>query len=164
MRGSECYHSILYDGFHDCYHSSRKPFIPLDGWLVTSQVDMRNFVQAAVLEEQQLSDPNNSTQPKPRGILSKRTIAALSPCLGVLNNIPFAIPFEVRVAIFRHFVMNDMVKHGVRDRHSSFSYHNRARVHVRRGRVAQDGFDRLSEVNLKAPIEITFIDQWGQEE
>ncbi|KAJ2931954.1 hypothetical protein H1R20_g5141, partial [Candolleomyces eurysporus] len=144
---------------------SRKPFIPPDGWLVTSQVDMRNFVQAAVLEEEQLSDPNNqNAQPKPRGILSKRTIAALSPCLGVLNNIPFAIPFEVRVAIFRNFVMNDMRKHGVRDRHSSFNYYNRARVQVRRGRVAQDGFDRLSEVNLKAPIEITFIDQWGQEE
>ncbi|KAJ2912438.1 hypothetical protein MD484_g7973, partial [Candolleomyces efflorescens] len=171
---------------------SRKPFVKPDGWLVTSQVDMRNFVQAAVLEEQQLSNvdpsadddhptPTTSTPHttttsittahnatpshlKPRGILAKRTIAALSPCLGVLNNIPFSIPFEVRVAIFRHFVMNDMAKHGVGDRHSSFGYYSRARVHVRRGRVAQDGFDRLSEVDLKRPIEITFVDQWGQEE
>ena len=30
--------------------------------------------------------------------------------------------------------------------------------------VSQDGFDRLGEVDLKAPIEIAFIDQFGQEE
>jgi ubiquitin-protein ligase E3 C len=35
---------------------------------------------------------------------------------------------------------------------------------VRRGSVAQDGFDKLEGADLKAPIEITFIDQFGQEE
>jgi hypothetical protein len=35
---------------------------------------------------------------------------------------------------------------------------------VRRGMIAEDGFDKLAEVNLKAPIEIIFIDQFGQEE
>jgi ubiquitin-protein ligase E3 C len=38
------------------------------------------------------------------------------------------------------------------------------RVQVRRGNVSQDGFDRLGEVDLKAPIEIAFIDQFWQEE
>jgi ubiquitin-protein ligase E3 C len=86
----------------------------------------------------------------------------MSPRLGVLNNIPFAIPFEVRVSIFRHFVANDMVSRGVSRHH----YHRlgRTRVNVRRGSVAQDGFDKLREADLKAPIEITFIDQFGQEE
>jgi len=37
-------------------------------------------------------------------------------------------------------------------------------VHVRRGNVAEDGFDKLGDVDLKKPIEITFIDQFGQEE
>jgi hypothetical protein len=41
---------------------------------------------------------------------------------------------------------------------------NKSRIQVRRGMVAQDGFDKLAEVNLKAPIEISFIDQFGQEE
>ena len=41
---------------------------------------------------------------------------------------------------------------------------NKSRIQVRRGMVAQDGFDKLAEVNLKAPIEILFIDQFGQEE
>jgi len=37
-------------------------------------------------------------------------------------------------------------------------------VSVRRGSVAQDGFDKLEGVDLKAPIEISFIDQFGQKE
>lgn len=40
----------------------------------------------------------------------------------------------------------------------------RTRAVVRRGNIAQDGFDRLADADLKAPIEITFIDQWGNEE
>ncbi|KAF8960501.1 HECT-domain-containing protein [Flammula alnicola] len=141
---------------------SRKPFVPVDHWLVTSQLDMNSFVEAAVLEEQQLSKPDSHA---PR-ILSKRQIAAMSPRLGILNNIPFAIPFEVRVSIFRHFVMNDMMSRGNGNlrRYNAFGLSQKARVQVRRGMVAQDGFDRLGEVDLKAPIEITFIDQFGQEE
>ena len=103
-------------------------------------------------EEQQMSIP---TQSRP---LSKRQISYLSPRLGVLNNIPFAIPFETRVAIFRHFIANNAAGRGGR-RH----YH-RTRVQVRRGNVAQDGFDKLGDVDLRMPIEITFIDQFGQEE
>ncbi|KJA15318.1 hypothetical protein HYPSUDRAFT_194398 [Hypholoma sublateritium FD-334 SS-4] len=144
---------------------SRKPFVPVDHWLVTSQLDMNSFVEAAVLEDQQISSP---TQPLARA-LSKRQIAAMSPRLGILNNIPFAIPFEVRVAIFRNFVAHDMAArghgHGFRRGFNPFAPHGgKARVAVRRGMVAQDGFDRLGEVDMKAPVEITFIDQFGQEE
>jgi len=107
-------------------------------------------------EELQISAPTGSRP------LSRRQIAYISPRLGVLNNIPFAIPFETRVSIFRHFVANDMVSRGVsRYGHGRLG---RTRVQVRRGSVAQDGFDKLGETDLKAPIEITFIDQFGQEE
>ncbi|PPQ89897.1 hypothetical protein CVT25_004840 [Psilocybe cyanescens] len=167
---------------------SRQPFVPPGHWLVTSQLgldrDMGSFVEAAVLEEQQLSESSSSSQLIPSfpsshrlprssslALSNKRrgaTAAALSPRLGILNNIPFAIPFEVRVSIFRHFVMNDVVQRegaGVGGgRHGRFGYHTRPRVQVRRGMVAQDGFDRLAEVDLKAPVEIAFIDQFGQEE
>ncbi|KAG2018861.1 ubiquitin-protein ligase [Coprinopsis cinerea AmutBmut pab1-1] len=160
---------------------SRKPFIPPDGWLVTSNLDMKTFVEAAILEETQLSDPDSAssialTQPSSSSRtsrtsrnrnLTKRSIALLSPCLGVLNNIPFSIPFEIRVSIFRHFVLNDMMKvsGGAMDRFGGgWGWHDKTRIRVRRGRVAQDGFDRLSEVDLKKPVEITFVDQWGQEE
>ncbi|EGN93917.1 hypothetical protein SERLA73DRAFT_189041 [Serpula lacrymans var. lacrymans S7.3] len=84
----------------------------------------------------------------------------MSPRLGVLNNIPFAIPFEIRVSIFRNFVASNMVQEGV----DHFSRYNRTVITVRRGHIAEDGFDRLSEANLKAPIRIEFIDQFGEPE
>ncbi|EDR01569.1 uncharacterized protein LACBIDRAFT_310589 [Laccaria bicolor S238N-H82] len=61
--------------------SSRKPFISRYGWLVPSQIDVNSFIEAAVT----------------------------SPRLGVLNNNPFPIPSEARVAIFRNFVMSDIM-------------------------------------------------------
>ncbi|KAH9948904.1 HECT-domain-containing protein [Amylocystis lapponica] len=133
---------------------SRRRFTPPDHWLVTSQVDMVSFVQAAVLEERQIAQPEGARP------LSKRQVSYMSPRLGVLNNIPFAIPFEVRVSIFRHFVANDMVSRGV----DVYGRRAQNRITVRRGMIAQDGFDRLQEADLKAPIAITFVDQFGQEE
>jgi hypothetical protein len=52
------------------------------------------------------------------------------------------------------------------DRFRRFWGDNRPKVHavVRRGHIAQDGFDKLGDVDLKAPIAITFIDQFGNEE
>ncbi|KAI8978888.1 HECT-domain-containing protein [Trametes punicea] len=136
---------------------SRRSFTPPDHWLVTSQMDMMSFIQAAIYEEKQLSQPENGWATS----LSKRQVAYLSPRLGVLNNIPFAIPFEVRVGIFRQFVLNDMQSRGFD------TYRGRmmtTRVTIRRTNIAQDGFDRLGDVDLKAPIAITFIDQFGNEE
>ncbi|KAF8874714.1 hypothetical protein CPB84DRAFT_1817858 [Gymnopilus junonius] len=228
---------------------SRRPFVPPDHWLITSQLDMHSFVEAAILEEHRIStdiesSPSSSAQPadhpdsthsshthsshthsnhthsthprSSRHTLTKRQLASLSPRLGILNNIPFCIPFEVRVAIFRHFVANDMMLHAQGDpsssssgfglggfggfgpgfggfgpggfggpgnaggpgtlglgsaglnalaaRRSAFGYGLRPKVTVRRGMVAQDGFDKLSEADLKAPVEIAFIDQFGEEE
>lgn len=101
-------------------------------------------------------------------------MAYLSPRLGILNNIPFAIPFDVRVAIFRHFIVNDIASREAVSTAAPPStsidplmvlnnmHHNqRIQVAVRRGNVAEDGFDRLAEVDLKLPVEISFIDQFG---
>ncbi|KAI9447283.1 hypothetical protein BJY52DRAFT_1428505 [Lactarius psammicola] len=81
----------------------------------------------------------------------------------VLNNIPFAIPFEGRVNIFRSFVVNDKRSIGT-DIRSFDEFRSRTHATVRRGHVAEDGFDKLAEANLKRPIGITFINQFGEEE
>ena len=106
------------------------------------------------VEEQQFVRPNGARP------FSRRTIADLSPRLGVLNNIPFAIPFEARVNIFRAFIRNDKHSIGADTR----SFFRRTRATVRRGHVAEDGFDKLGDADLKHPIEITFIDQFGEKE
>ncbi len=105
------------------------------------------------LEEKQLSQPEGGRAPT----LNKRQVAYLSPRLGVLNNIPFAIPFDVRVGIFRRFVLNDMQTRGP-------SEWRGPGITIRRDHVSQDGFHRLGEVDLRSPIAITFVDQFGQEE
>ncbi|KAJ8508844.1 hypothetical protein ONZ45_g8914 [Pleurotus djamor] len=146
---------------------SRKPFTPLDHWLVTSRFDVQSFVEAAVFEERELGaesgDPSSSSTHTTRN-LSARQLAYLSPRLGILNNIPFAIPFAIRVSIFRTFIRNDRIARGTENRYDWNSHFNKTRVDIRRGHVAQDGFDKLANVDLKAPIEITFIDQFGQPE
>jgi len=95
--------------------------------------------------------------------LEPRSIAELSPRLGVLNNIPFAIPFRARVNIFRACIVND--RHDIRVGLRSIErLRSRTRATVRRGHVAEDGINKLRHANLKHPIRITFIDQFGQEE
>ncbi|KAH8087159.1 HECT-domain-containing protein [Cristinia sonorae] len=133
---------------------SRRPFVPPEHWLVTAELDMGPFIDAAIYEERHIENPEGSRP------LSKRQIAALSPRLGVLNNIPFAIPFETRVSIFRSFIQNDAMNRGF----SRYSHQGISRITVRRESIAQDGFDRLQGIDLKGPIAITFIDQFGQEE
>ncbi|KAK0506657.1 HECT-domain-containing protein [Armillaria luteobubalina] len=134
---------------------SRKPFVPPEHWLVSSQIDMNGFIEAAVYEDQILSDDTSTKAP------TKRQMALLSPRLGVLNNIPFAIPFDVRVSIFRNFVLNDSRKHS--DDLLSLRY-NRTAVKIRRDHIAEDGFDKLGDANLKDHVQITFIDKFGEPE
>lgn len=95
-------------------------------------------------------------------MLTKRQIAYMSPRLGILNNIPFAIPFEVRVSIFRRFVATDLVERGLTNERGMFA--PKTRVTVRRKHLSQDGFDRLSDVDLHAPVAITFMDKFDNEE
>lgn len=49
------------------------------------------------------------------------------------------------------------------DRHlTAFDSHNA--IVIRRNRIAQDGFDRLQDLDLKRPVRILFIDQFGNPE
>ncbi|SNX81740.1 related to ubiquitin protein ligase e3 [Melanopsichium pennsylvanicum] len=94
--------------------------------------------------------------------LTALNLAFLSPRLGILNNVPFMIPFDVRVQIFRQFVHIDAVKNGIyRDR-----WQRRQAVKIRRGHVAPDGFASLAALGpeLKKPLEIVFVDKFGQPE
>nr|GAT53416.1 HECT-domain-containing protein [Mycena chlorophos] len=131
---------------------SRRRFTPDDHWLVSNQIDIKSFVEAALFEEQQLSSNNSRA-------VTTRQIARIAPRLGILHNIPFSIPFHTRVQVFRSFILNDIVLRGEDNR-----YAPRFAITVRRDHIAQDGFDRLREADLKGRIGITFIDQFGEEE
>ncbi|KAJ7755509.1 HECT-domain-containing protein [Mycena metata] len=133
---------------------SRRSFTPKDHWLVSTQIDLLSFVEAALFEERQISDARAVTT---------RQIARLAPRLGILHNIPFSIPFSTRVQVFRSFILSDSM---ARQRNSTEDvYHGgRYQITVRRESIAQDGFDRLRDADLKGRIGITFIDKFGEEE
>ncbi|ESK89887.1 hypothetical protein Moror_802 [Moniliophthora roreri MCA 2997] len=149
----------------------------------------QSFLEAAVAEEQALISEDSMggdmldedpivVRPSPRFIMrsgggvtprssSTRRLVGyrreefLGPRQAVLNNIPFVIPFEVRVAIFRQYVLVDRQRHAV----ASSRYPRRPRVEIRRTHIAQDGFDKLNQdVDLKKGVEIVFMDRWGEEE
>ena len=111
-------------------------------------------------EEQQININDNVPDMPPHSKRRLPHLSRFSPRLSVLHSIPFAIPFETRVHIFREFIHNDKGKHGVH----FFSHIEREHVSIRRGHIAQDGYDKLSGVNIRTPIFITFIDQFGEPE
>ncbi|KAI0467531.1 hypothetical protein F4859DRAFT_235678 [Xylaria cf. heliscus] len=191
---------------------SRRPFLPKDFWLMTSKFDMGVFISAVVLEEfrnEELSDdeeendsgddPSTSSHNYGGDWLSRstdrrrlRTIHSeefrntIGAKLEVLRNMPFAMPFEVRVQIFRQFVHLDKSKRrggyvdpdrwrisilaGENDPNSPDTlrrhYLGRHTATVGRGRVFDDAFDQFYPLGegLKEPIQITFVDQFNQPE
>ena len=99
-------------------------------------MDTEGFSSDAVAEEYSLE--NDPEQQQRRRQPSKTKLALLSPRLGVLNNIPFVIPFEQRVEIFRMFVQNDRSRNNL-----DFFIRPAAEVTIRRDHVFEDGFDHL---------------------
>lgn len=156
---------------HIHMRDSRRSFCPQDHWLIPD-LDTDNFSSEAVAEEfnleseqqqiqQQQANNNVPSRPK-RRMLSKGRLAVISPRLGLLNNIPFVVPFEQRVEIFRMFVQNDKKRNNIEEHYSR----PKNAATVRRDHIFEDGFASLSEldVELKNKVAISFVDQWGLEE
>ncbi|KAI1208169.1 uncharacterized protein F4807DRAFT_431838 [Annulohypoxylon truncatum] len=191
---------------------SRRRFLPADFWLMTSKFDMDGFISAVVLEEQQKDqmeedgdDSGDSDEDtldtfhtstgqrlsraaqierhrRLRRVQREQILAQVGPKLEILRNMPFAIPFEVRVQIFRQFVYLDKFKrrggHVDPDRWrisvmSGDAVNSRGRdtigrhtARVKRGNVFTDAFDQFYPLgeSLKEPIQITFVDKFDQPE
>lgn len=144
--------------------SSRRNFCPRDHWLIPD-LDTENFSTEAVAEEFNLESEQQqekNTPLRPLRMLSKGRLAVISPRLGLLNNIPFVIPFEQRVEIFRMFVNNDKKRNNV----DEFYSRPKAAATVRRDHMFEDGFDQLGSlgVELKSKVAISFVDEFGLEE
>lgn len=102
--------------------------------------------------------------------MSRRQLAFLSPRLGLLNNIPFVIPFETRVSVFRQLIWNDRQREANLSRTSvrdPFMRQPGQRATIRRGHVADDGFQLLHNLGshgMKQRLQIQFVDEFGVEE
>ncbi|KAG8169998.1 hypothetical protein KVR01_000743 [Diaporthe batatas] len=112
----------------------------------------------------------------------KLQVATVAPKLEILRNMPFVIPFDTRVKIFREFVFLDKIRR--RDGHVEADQWRMSLMHtmpspnraqevlgrhtakVRRGRVFEDAYEQFYELQdgLKEPIQITFVDQFDMAE
>lgn len=113
----------------------------------------------------------------------KKALAAIGPRLEVLQNMPFVIPFETRVQIFRQFVLLDQTRRRdgnvdpdiwrmsiVQQSHmssrpgrgSARELLGRHHAKIRRNQVFEDAYEQFFELGegLKEPIQITFVDQF----
>ncbi|KAH9886535.1 hypothetical protein F4778DRAFT_758173 [Xylariomycetidae sp. FL2044] len=121
-----------------------------------------------------------------RKVQREQALAQYAPKLEVLRNMPFVIPFDFRVKIFRQFVLLDKSKrrngYVDPDQWRLWLVHNeghfnspaaRARdvlgrhmARVKRGHVFEDAFDQFYPLGegLKEPIQITFVDLFDQPE
>ena len=115
----------------------------------------------------------------------QKVLAAVGPRLEVLQNMPFVIPFETRVQIFRQFVLLDQIRrrdgnvdpdhwrmavmeaahHGPR-RRNGHELLGRHHAKIRRDQIFEDAYDQFYELGegLKEPIQITFVDQFDSVE
>ncbi|KAK8130863.1 HECT-domain-containing protein [Apiospora sp. TS-2023a] len=191
---------------------SRRPFLPSGFWLMTSKFDMEGFISAVVLEEQQshnaeddedMSDSDinpldNHTsagqrlsraaqierQRQLQRVQREQLLSQLGPKLEILRNMPFAIPFDVRVKIFRQFVDLDKIKrrNGLVDpdqwrlgllngmvggpHQTGRDVLGRHTARIKRGQLFSDAYDQFYALGdgLKEPIQITFVDQFDQPE
>jgi len=135
----------------------------------------RGSRQADILERQRLQARR------------KRQIESIAPRLEILRNLPFFIPFETRVQIFREFIFRDQLRRrdGAVDpdtwrmsvaantqsrapdgRRRGLDILSRHHAEIHRESVFEDAYEAFYPLgeSLKEPIQITFIDQFGAPE
>jgi ubiquitin-protein ligase E3 C len=104
-----------------------------------------------------------------------RHLQAVAPRLAILQNIPFFIPFETRVKIFREFILMDQKKRRGIDDPEFWRMHvmmdapdeiRKRHARIRRHHVFDDAYHQFMPLNagLKEPIQITFVDAFDNEE
>jgi len=116
----------------------------------------------------------------------RRQLQSLHPRLEILRNLPFFIPFDTRVQIFRRFIYRDQERRrngfveaddwrmsvaatqarDLNGRHRGMDMIGRHHASIHRESVFDDAFDQFYDLGeeLKEPIQISFIDQFGQPE
>lgn len=112
--------------------------------------------------------------------------AAAGPRLAILRNMPFVIPFDVRVQIFRQFVhLDKQWRRGgnidpdrwrlwVLNQHggpfdptpAGTNILSKHQGQIQRGRIFHDAMESFWDLRegLKEPIQITFVDEFGMTE
>jgi ubiquitin-protein ligase E3 C len=112
---------------------TRRLFCPKDHWLVEDSV-MNTFIEMVPFQ----SDLDAA-------------VGRVNTCKNILRCIPFIIPFEKRVELFRSYVRHDQGEYIMRLTFSDEGWHRPvAKVSIRRGRVFEDGYAQLNPLSIFA--------------
>jgi len=171
---------------------SRRKFLPKGHWLMTQRFEMSSFITSVVLEEEnrhliEEEDDENPNEDEDAGFdasgsrdfktSGKRRLERVTPRLEILQNMPYIIPFETRVEIFREFVRMDMHKRRngypepdmwrqsvmmnafYADPRQELMRHH---AKIRRKHEFEDAYEQFYPIgpDLKEPIQITFVDEF----
>lgn len=151
---------------------SRRPFLPAGFWLMTNSIDMERFIPQVVEEEERLmhedsedmeqhSSQSKEHTPRRRDLSSRQNVVA--PRLEILRQVPFFMPFKLRVHIFHEFIARDKQRQEANTHRDFFSFTPDSRLEgtVRREHLLQDAFDAFRSKSagstmLKDRIRVTF--------
>jgi ubiquitin-protein ligase E3 C len=150
---------------------------------VDEDVEMRDELALVGMARPRRAQLLEGLRRQQQRVARKKLLAAVGPRLEVLQNMPFAIPFETRVQIFRQFVLLDQTRRrgGCVDPDIwRLSILNNARAlngsddgigrevlskhhaTIRRDQVFEDAYSQFYQLGegLKEPIQITFVDKF----
>lgn len=174
---------------------SRKQFLPQGHWLMPTQLPPGELRAAVIMEDQRQAAEDASTDEDEdsaweaelesrvltnpyaraeRMRLERRRkardhrLAESGPKLEVLRHIPFVVPFDTRVEIFREFIRNDIAsRHQLDARGFDMGgFQAKHDASIRRGSLFEDAYESFYPIGdgLKDLIRITFVDQFGEPE
>lgn len=180
-------------------HWYMRQYLTLDGF-IAAVVQEEDYRQQQLDDELAVEDDRDLDDPEMHGAIDMITrrhidlarrdkarqrnqrlhyLATIGPRSEILQNLPFLIPFEKRVEIFREFVAKDQNKRrdGFIDpdqwrfsiSHGHMQGNERLRKQhatIRRGHEFEDAYNAFWKLGdgLKEPIQITFVDRFGAEE
>ena len=154
-----------------------------DNELEDVDMEIRDDLTLVGMARPRRAQQMENLQRQQQRVARKKILAAVGPRLEVLQNMPFAIPFETRVQIFRQFVLldqtrrrggnvdpdiwrmsmvqNAMLQHGPNHRLGREAL-GRHHAKIRRDQVFEDAYEQFYDLGegLKEPIQITFVDKF----
>lgn len=171
---------------------ARHRFTPDDFWTITAGLDITKYMKWILEEDERIAEAARagdvpahiqspaedymeeddeehsmaavwrSSKPSTKVRRTTNQAAVASPRLGILNNLPFVIPFHTRVRVFDEFISRDAQRLGLAHEFNSIGGPVISAT-IRRDHVAEDGMEQLNphRSGLKHRVFVKFIDQFG---
>lgn len=162
---------------------SRRPFLEKNFWLMTDSFNMDVFIPMVVEEHERQREVDSDSEDESaahaensRSQFGLNQYQHLAPRLELLRQVPFFMPFDVRVHIFKAFIELDKSRMALTNLGTSWRSPGalfggiqdmaRVKVDIHRETLLPDAFDAFSNIpsqDFKLPIAVTFHNEYGPE-